>query len=57
LRLVAGHASNQGVADALILSVGTVKKHVHNILGKPDVHSRTQPLAHARELGLLLTPA
>jgi len=53
LRLIAGGASNQGVADALILSVGTVKKHVNNILGKLDVHSRTQAIARARELGLL----
>ena len=53
LRLVAGGYSNQGVADALFLSVGTVKKHVNNILGKFGVHSRTQALARARELGLL----
>ncbi|HMQ32225.1 MAG TPA: LuxR C-terminal-related transcriptional regulator, partial [Chloroflexaceae bacterium] len=53
LRLIAAGASNQGVADALILSVGTVKKHVNNILGKLGVHSRTQALARARDLGLL----
>jgi LuxR family maltose regulon positive regulatory protein len=53
LRLIAAGASNQGVADALILSVGTVKKHINNILGKLGVHSRTHALARARELGLL----
>jgi LuxR family maltose regulon positive regulatory protein len=53
LRLVAAGASNQRIAEALILSVGTVKKHVNNILAKLDVHSRTQALVRARELGLL----
>ncbi len=53
LRLVAAGASNQGVADELIISVGTVKKHVNNILGKLDVRSRTQAIARARELGLI----
>ncbi len=53
LRLIAAGASNQGVADTLILSVGTVKKHVNNILGKLGVHSRTQAIARARELGLI----
>jgi LuxR family maltose regulon positive regulatory protein len=53
LRLVAVGASNQRVAEALILSVGTVKKHVNNILAKLGVHSRTQALVRARELGLL----
>lgn len=40
-------------AESLIISVGTVKKHVNNILGKLGVHSRTQAIARARDLDLL----
>jgi LuxR family maltose regulon positive regulatory protein len=53
LHLVADGLSNQEIADALILAVGTVKAHVHNIYGKLGVHGRTQAIARARELGLL----
>jgi len=53
LRLIAQGHSNQQIADALIVSVGTVKKHLNNIFGKLGVHSRTQAVARARELSLL----
>jgi LuxR family maltose regulon positive regulatory protein len=53
LRLVADGLSNREIADALILAVGTVKAHVHNIYGKLDVQSRTQAVARAREIKLL----
>jgi LuxR family maltose regulon positive regulatory protein len=53
LRLVADGLSNQEVADALILAVGTVKAHVHTIYGKLGVQSRTQAIARAKELHLL----
>ena len=53
LRLVADGLSNQEIADALILAVGTVKAHVHNIYGKLGVHGRTQAIARAREQSLL----
>ncbi|NTU80723.1 MAG: helix-turn-helix transcriptional regulator, partial [Chloroflexales bacterium] len=53
LRLIAGGHSNQAIADALIIALGTVKKHINNIYGKLAVQSRTQALARARELGLL----
>jgi LuxR family maltose regulon positive regulatory protein len=51
LRLVAGGASNQEIADALVITVSTVKVHVNRILGKLGVRSRTE--AAARALGLL----
>jgi LuxR family maltose regulon positive regulatory protein len=53
LRLVAEGFSNQEIADRLVISLGTVKTHVHNILGKLDVRGRTQAAARARELDLI----
>jgi LuxR family transcriptional regulator, maltose regulon positive regulatory protein len=53
LRLLAGGASNGAIAEALIISIGTAKKHVNNILAKLDVRSRTQAAIWARENGLL----
>jgi LuxR family maltose regulon positive regulatory protein len=53
LRHVSEGISNQEIADRLIISTGTVKTHIHNILGKLNVQSRTQAIARARELGLI----
>jgi LuxR family maltose regulon positive regulatory protein len=53
LRLIAEGMSNQEIARALVISVGTVKRHVTNIHGKLGVQSRTRAVARARELGLL----
>ena len=53
LGLVLSGLKNSEIADELILSVGTVKKHLSNIYGKLGVGSRTQAIARARELGLL----
>ncbi|MEM7127546.1 MAG: LuxR C-terminal-related transcriptional regulator [Chloroflexota bacterium] len=53
LALIASGNSNRNVADQLILSVGTIKKHAANIYGKLGVNNRTTAIARARELGLL----
>jgi LuxR family maltose regulon positive regulatory protein len=53
LRLVAAGWTNQEIADKLVISVRTVKKHVENIHGKLGVSNRTQAAARARELNLL----
>ena len=53
LRLIAAGLSNRQIADELVIAVSTVKWHINNIFGKLNVHSRTQALARARELGLL----
>ncbi len=53
LQLLAAGASNREIARRLVLSLGTVKKHVSNICGKLDVQSRTQAIARARVLHLL----
>jgi LuxR family maltose regulon positive regulatory protein len=53
LQLIATGASNQEVADALVVAMPTVKKHVSNILSKLNATGRTQAVAEARALGLL----
>ena len=53
LQLLAGGASNQEIAVALVLVPGTVKLHVSHILSKLGVKSRTQALLCARNLALL----
>jgi DNA-binding NarL/FixJ family response regulator len=40
LNLIAEGSSNQEIAQELVIEVGTVKNHVHNILKKLDVRSR-----------------
>lgn len=52
LWLLADGFSNKETAETLVIAVGTVK-HLKNICGKLDVHSRTQAVARARELGIL----
>jgi LuxR family maltose regulon positive regulatory protein len=53
LRLLADGLSNQEIARALVVAVGTVKTHVHNVCGKLDAPTRGRAVARARELGLL----
>jgi LuxR family maltose regulon positive regulatory protein len=53
LRLVANGLSNRDIAQALFVTVGTVKKHLNNLFGKLGVKSRTQAVARARDLNLL----
>jgi LuxR family maltose regulon positive regulatory protein len=53
LHLLSSGASNGEIARRLVVSVGTVKRHVSNICGKLGVQSRTQAIARARILHLL----
>lgn len=53
VRLIAGGCSNQEIARQLFLGVSTVKWHLLHIYGKLQVQSRTQAVAHARQLGLV----
>jgi LuxR family maltose regulon positive regulatory protein len=53
LRLLVEGASNQDIANRLVISLATVKKHVSNLLGKLQAESRTQAIARAREWKLL----
>jgi LuxR family transcriptional regulator, maltose regulon positive regulatory protein len=53
LQLLAEGASNQEIANQLVIQLSTARKHVSNILGKLGAANRTQAIARAREYGLL----
>ncbi|HEY2830432.1 MAG TPA: LuxR C-terminal-related transcriptional regulator, partial [Thermoanaerobaculia bacterium] len=53
LRLVAGGASNATIAERLVISVHTVKRHVANVLQKLGAASRAEAGALARKLGIV----
>ena len=50
-RLAGGHPYAQ-MAGELTVSLNTVRSHAKHLFAKLDVHSRTQAIARARELGL-----
>ena len=52
LSLICDGLSNREIAERLVVTLHTVKKHSSNIYGKLGVTSRTQAAARARELGL-----
>jgi LuxR family maltose regulon positive regulatory protein len=53
LRMLAEGDSNSAIAARLVVTVGTVKKHIFHICSKLGVHNRTQAIARARALHLL----
>ncbi|MBN1315539.1 MAG: hypothetical protein JXA42_08725 [Anaerolineales bacterium] len=53
LNLLAEGYSNKQMAEKLVLAEGTIKFHVHQILGKLQVKSRTQAVIRARDLELI----
>jgi DNA-binding CsgD family transcriptional regulator len=53
LALVARGHSNQEIADALVLSVRTVHRHVENVYGRLGVRNRAEATIRAIELGLV----
>ena len=53
LKLMAEGLSNQQIADRLIISLGTTKNHVHNIIEKLEAKGRTQAVNQAKELELI----
>ena len=53
LHLLALGKSNQAIAQELVVEVGTVKRHVSNIMDKLQAESRLEAVARARTLKLL----
>jgi LuxR family transcriptional regulator, maltose regulon positive regulatory protein len=53
LRLLVAGLSNAAIAQELVITVGTVKRHVNSIYGKLGVNSRTQAVAQAHTLHVL----
>jgi LuxR family maltose regulon positive regulatory protein len=57
LGLIAAGLRNQEIADQLVISLATVKRHISNIYGKLGVSHRTQAVARGQELQLLQSPS
>lgn len=53
LRLIGTGATNREIADRLVVSEGTVKNHVSNILSRLALRDRTQAALYAHEHGLV----
>jgi LuxR family transcriptional regulator, maltose regulon positive regulatory protein len=52
LKLIEAGCSNQEIAEKLVISFTTVKRHISNIYTKLDAKSRTQAIAIGKELKL-----
>ena len=53
LHLLAAGAPNQRIADDLVVTLDTVKKHITHVLGKLGAANRTEAVSRARQLGLI----
>ena len=53
LKLIAKGYANDKIADQLVISIGTVKGHVSNILSKLHLVDRTQAAAYAWQAGIV----
>ena len=53
LVLLAAGTPNPRIAEQLVVSLDTVKKHVSHVLGKLGAANRTEAVTRARQLGLI----
>jgi LuxR family transcriptional regulator, maltose regulon positive regulatory protein len=56
LRFLPSHMTNQEIAEALFLSINTIKTHLSSVYRKLGVANRRQAIAQGRRLELLLAP-
>jgi two-component system nitrate/nitrite response regulator NarL len=52
LALLADGADNNAIAQVLVISPGTARTHVQNVLGKLGVHSRLEAAAFVMRNGI-----
>jgi DNA-binding NarL/FixJ family response regulator len=52
LRLLVAGRSNQQIADELVISLNTVRRHVSNIFDKTGAANRAQAAVYAKDHGL-----
>ncbi|HEU0075963.1 MAG TPA: alpha/beta fold hydrolase [Dehalococcoidia bacterium] len=52
MRLLAAGRSNQQIADELVISLNTVRRHVSNVFDKTGVANRTEASVYARDHGI-----
>ena len=53
LKLIAKGYTNSKIAEQLVISIGTVKGHVSNILSKLQLADRTQAAVYAWQEGIV----
>jgi DNA-binding CsgD family transcriptional regulator len=53
LRLVVLGRSNRDIAEELVISLGTAKKHIENVMAKAGVSRRTELVPFAMSIGVL----
>jgi LuxR family transcriptional regulator, maltose regulon positive regulatory protein len=53
LKRLESDLSNKEIAEAIFVSEGTLKWHLHNVYGKLNVKNRSGAVARARALGIL----
>jgi len=53
MRLIEAGSTNQDIADKLVISIPTVKRHISNIYAKLGAKSRTQAVSLGRELKIV----
>jgi two-component system response regulator DegU len=56
LEMLALGRTNREIAQKYVLSAGTVKRHVENLIAKLEVSDRTQAVVRALELGIISFP-
>ena len=52
LQMIASGATNQTIAERFVITVGTVKSHIHHIFGKLDARNRTRGGRPGEKVGL-----